>query len=138
MIRRPLTLLAAMVLAGALFAGCGSSGATTTSSSTPATAASSSAPAGTAGAPATPTITAPGAGGIGVAEAVSVCKSLIARDPSLSAAIKAKVEGICNKAAHGDLAGARAAAKEVCAEVINSSPIPAAAKQQALAGCKRA
>jgi hypothetical protein len=51
--------------------------------------------------------------------------------------LKAKVEGICNKASNGDLAGARAAAKEVCAEVINASPIPAAAKAQALAACQR-
>ncbi|MGO9249628.1 MAG: hypothetical protein ACLQQB_05860 [Solirubrobacteraceae bacterium] len=51
--------------------------------------------------------------------------------------MKAKVEGICNKAAHGNLSGARAAAKEVCAEVINASPIPSAAKAQALAACQR-
>jgi hypothetical protein len=50
--------------------------------------------------------------------------------------VKAKVEGICNKAAAGDAAGARAAAEEVCVEVINASPIPAAAKGKALAGCK--
>jgi len=37
------------------------------------------------------------------------------------------------------LAGARAAAKEVCEEVINSSPIPAGAiKEHALAACKAA
>ncbi|MGD0452189.1 MAG: hypothetical protein ABSB69_01205 [Solirubrobacteraceae bacterium] len=50
--------------------------------------------------------------------------------------MKSKVEGICNKAASGNLAGARAAAKEVCVEVINASPIPAAEKAQALAACK--
>jgi hypothetical protein len=73
---------------------------------------------------------------VGVAEAVAACKSVIQRDPTLSASLKAKVEGICNKAASGNLAGARAAAKEVCAEVINASPIPAAAKEEALAACK--
>jgi hypothetical protein len=52
--------------------------------------------------------------------------------------VKAKVEGICNKAAAGDPAGARAAAKEVCVEVINASPVPAAVKEKALAGCKAA
>jgi hypothetical protein len=52
--------------------------------------------------------------------------------------LKSKVEGICNKAASGDLAGARAAAKEVCVEVIDASPISGAAKQQALAACKAA
>jgi len=71
-----------------------------------------------------------------VVQAVAICKSAIQRDPQLSAAVKAKVEGICNKAASGDLAGARAAVKEVCVEVINASPIPAASKEQALAACK--
>jgi hypothetical protein len=74
---------------------------------------------------------------VGVAQAVAVCKSVIQREPTLSASLKVKVEGICNKAASGNLAGARAAAKEVCAEVINASPIPAAAKAQALAACQR-
>jgi len=69
---------------------------------------------------------------------VAVCKSIITRAPTLSAATKAKVEGVCNKAASGDLAGARAAAKEVCAEVINASPISGPAKAQALAACQRA
>jgi hypothetical protein len=57
--------------------------------------------------------------------------------PTLSGSTKAKVEGICNKAADGDLAGARAAAKEVCVEVINASPIPSGSiKEHALAACK--
>jgi hypothetical protein len=73
-----------------------------------------------------------------VAEAVAVCKSIIQREPTLQASVKAKVESICNKAAGGDLAGARAAAKEVCAEVINAAPIPSQAKAQALAACTKA
>ncbi|MHB8490869.1 MAG: hypothetical protein ACYDA6_01465 [Solirubrobacteraceae bacterium] len=51
--------------------------------------------------------------------------------------MRAKAEGICNKAAHGDVAGARKAAQEVCTEVVNASPIPSASiKEQALARCK--
>jgi hypothetical protein len=74
-----------------------------------------------------------------VADAVAECKSVIKEAPTLGASTKAKVEAICNKAADGDLAGARAAAKEVCEEVINSSPIPAGAiKEHALAACKAA
>jgi len=72
----------------------------------------------------------------GVAQYEAICKTIIQRAPTLSASVKTKVEGICSKAAHGDAAGARAAAKEVCVEVINASPVPAAAKQQALAACK--
>ncbi|MGO9320285.1 MAG: hypothetical protein ACLQBY_05735 [Solirubrobacteraceae bacterium] len=61
---------------------------------------------------------------------------MVQRATTLSASVKSKVEGICNKAASGNLAGARAAAKEVCVEVINASPIPSADKAQALAACK--
>src|SRR5665213_1316978 len=75
-------------------------------------------------------------GSAGVADAVAEGKSVIQREPTLSASLKAKVEGICNKAASGNLNGARAAAKEVCVEIINASPIPSAAKAQALAACK--
>jgi hypothetical protein len=71
-----------------------------------------------------------------VAQYTAICKAIIDREPGLSSSVKSKVESICAKAATGNLAGARAAAKEVCVEVINASPIPAAAKQKALAGCK--
>jgi hypothetical protein len=68
---------------------------------------------------------------------VAGCKSLIKAAPTLTASAKAKVEAICNKAGDGDLAGARQAAKEVCVEVINASPIPSGpAKEHALATCK--
>lgn len=73
-----------------------------------------------------------------VQQAVSSCRSMV-RATTLPANLKAKVEGICDKAASGDLNGARAAAKEVCVEVINSYPIPAGpAKDQALAACNKA
>jgi len=72
-----------------------------------------------------------------MAVAVTECKSIIQRAPTLSASTKAKVEGICNKAASGDLVGARAAAKEVCVEVIKALAGPTGpAKEQALASCK--
>jgi hypothetical protein len=61
---------------------------------------------------------------------------VVAHATTLSASVKSKAEGICNKAASGNVAGARAAAKEVCVEVINASPIPSAEKAQALAACK--
>jgi len=61
-----------------------------------------------------------------------------ARKSSLPTHIKAKVESICAKAEHGELAGARTAAKEACAEIVSASPIPAAAKEQAIKACKSA
>jgi len=73
-----------------------------------------------------------------VAAYAAVCKEIVEKEPTLAASVKSKVEGICAKAAHGDLAGARAAAKEVCVEVIKASPLAAAAKEKTLAECKAA
>jgi len=137
----PAARFAAALAAAALLAGCGSSSnasstAPTTSTSAPAAAqttttgaASQTTTSGASPAPA-------GASSIGAAEAEAVCKSVLAETPKLSAALKAKVEGICSKAAHGNLAEAEKAGKEVCVQVIDASPIPAAQKEQALAACK--
>lgn len=148
MISRRSPLLAIALLCGALLAGCGSSDSTTSSTTitTPATT-SSSTPSSPAAAATTPTSStssssaaaaaaAAGVAGAGVATYVAVCKSIVQREPTLSASVKSKVEGICNKAASGNLAGARAAAKEVCVEVINASPIPTADKEKAITACK--
>jgi hypothetical protein len=136
---RQLSTWLVVALVGVLIAGCGSSSNSTSSSQTSSPPATSSAAGTTSSTPATtPSVpTSLPTTAAGVAQAVAVCKSVIQRDPTLSSSLKAKVEGICNKASNGDLAGARAAAKEVCAEVINASPIPAAAKAQALAACQR-
>ncbi len=157
MIRRHSTLLVLALTSGALLAGCGSSNSTSSNSTSVAQPASTTASTGTTSTSPTtttstgttstsPTTTATNTPSVptsipttaaGVAQAVAACKSIIQSEPTLSSSLKAKVEGICNKAAHGDLAGARAAGKEVCAEVINASPIPAAAKSEALAACQR-
>ncbi len=144
MIGRRSPLLAVALLSGALFAGCGSSGSSSTSSSsTPAASTPSTQAATTASTPSTQASTATASTpsttpstAAGVAEYVAICKEIVQREPTLSSAVKSKVEGICAKAASGDTAGARAAAKEVCVEVINASPIPTAAKEKALAECK--
>jgi len=140
MIGRRSPLLAAALLCGALVAGCGSSSSPSSSGSTASTAATTtSAPstqASTATTSASPSSAPSGASAAGVAQYVAICKEIVQREPTLPANVKSKVEGICAKAANGDLAGARAAAKEVCVEVINASPIPTAAKEKALAECK--
>jgi hypothetical protein len=137
MTRRLSTWLVLVALGATVLAGCGGGGSSSTSanqSGSTATTTSSTVKttATTVTVPSNIPIT-PGA----VGQAVAVCKSIIDRAPTLSSSTRAKVEAICNKAAHGDEAGARAAAKGVCAEVIDASPIPAAAKAQALAACKR-
>jgi len=134
---RPISSWLLVALAGgALLAGCGSSSGNSTSSSQASSAAAPTVPAA-AGTSSTSAAGTPGgaASVAGVQQAVTACKSVIRAAPTLSASTKAKVEGVCNKAASGDEAGARRAAKEVCVEVINASPVPAVAKQQALASC---
>jgi hypothetical protein len=155
--RRPALLVLAL-LCSALIAACGSSGSSTTSGSTAATTPSTTAPAATTStatttpattttAASTPTKTSTAttpslplsaAEASGVKTYVAICKLIIAREPTLAASTKSKVEGICSKAAAGNLAGARAAAKEVCVEVISAAPIPAALKAKDIAGCKTA
>jgi hypothetical protein len=133
--QRSVTCLILALVGAALLAGCGggsSSTASSQSSSTPSV--TTSAPAATSSTP-----TTGAGGGLAVQQAVSSCRSVVKRATTLPANLKAKVEGICDKAASGDLNGARAAAKEVCVEVINSYPIPAGpAKDQALAACNKA
>jgi hypothetical protein len=142
MIRKLSAWLLIALTAAVILAGCGSSSSTSSSQSTSVAAPSSVGGASTSSSPAPAATTSTSAStpstAAGLAEAVAVCKSIIQREPTLQASVKAKVESICNKAAGGDLAGARAAAKEVCAEVINAAPIPSQAKAQALAACTKA
>ena len=133
--------LAVVLLCGTLVAGCGSSGGSTTSGSSTtkpvATTGSTSSAAAAAKTPTVPSAVPTGpVSAADLAQAVAACRSVVQRATTLSASLKSKVEGICNKAASGNIAAARTAAKEVCVEVINASPIPAADKTQALAECK--
>jgi hypothetical protein len=133
-------VLTVLAVAG-LLAGCGSSSSSSTSTSTSTTAAasttSSAASTTTSTTTSTPAATVPGVNGnVGLAQAVAICKSIAEREPTLSASVKSKVKSICSKAADGNLAGARAAAKEVCKEVINAAPISGQAKAEALAACE--
>jgi hypothetical protein len=136
MIARRSPLLAGALVCGALITGCGSSSNSTTSGSTATT--SSTAAAATTSTPSTTKSTAPvtGVSPADLAAAVAECKAVVQHSTTLSSSLKSKVEGICNKAASGNVAAARAAAKEVCVEVINATPVPAADKAQALAACK--
>jgi hypothetical protein len=148
---RRFSSLAFTLLCGALIAGCGSSNSTTGSSTTtsaPAQTSSAAAssqkastattsPASTSSAASTPstTPTVP-TGTPGAAQYAAICKSIIQHEPTLSGSLKGKLEGICAKAADGNLAAARTAAKQVCVEVINATPLPTADKAKALADCK--
>jgi hypothetical protein len=74
------------------------------------------------------------------AEAGSVdcaCKQAIQAQSTLPASAPSQLEPVSGKAANGDEAAVRKAAREVCEEVINKSAVPAGpAREQALAACK--
>lgn len=140
MIGRVSAYLVVAVVGGAFIAGCGGSSSSTPTGKSVSTAATP--PPAAAGTASTSATTTPGgatsgAGALSVQQTAAICQEIVRAAPTLSAAAKAKVEGICAKAASGDLAGARQASKEVCAEVVNSTSMPPGpAKEQALAACQ--
>jgi hypothetical protein len=76
-----------------------------------------------------------------VAAAVSACKTAIGSAAQLSSSEKSKLEGICQKAANGDLSGVKQAVAQVCTQIVNAdvpSSAPSSIKDQALAACKKA
>ena len=113
---RPTYLIALALLAAALLAGCGGG-----SSSTQAPAS-------------IPTV--PGANTSAAGEAaVTACKQAV-QAQSVSASVKSKLEGICQKAASGNTADVKKAAQEACEEIANSTVPAGPAREQVLASCK--
>ncbi len=136
MIRSRSTWLVGLLACGALIAGCGSSSKSTSSSQS---SSSSSSPASTATTTSsTPTTSSTGSSksGTSLQAEISACKHEIAVQSTLPAGAKAKLEAVCGEAAKGNTAAVKKAAREVCEEVIEKSPVPASDKQQALAACK--
>jgi hypothetical protein len=131
-----------LALSTLLLVACGgskhstSSDASTSASAPAATTTATTATSTTAKGPSVKEPAAPLSTAASVAKYAAICKTIIRASPGLSAGTKAKVQAICGKAAHGELAAARAAAKEVCVEVVDATPLPAAAKSRALTECK--
>jgi ABC-type glycerol-3-phosphate transport system substrate-binding protein len=133
MIRRLSPTALALLAAGALLAGCGSSSSSSSggSSSSTASTSSSSSTASTASAPA--------AKSPKVAAAVAQCKQGVKVLPTLPQATKSRLESICDKAASNDPKAVRTASREACEEIVKASPLPAGtARDRALSGCKSA
>jgi hypothetical protein len=116
---RPLSLLA--LVAAALLAGCGGGGSSTSTKTN-----------GTAA-------TAPASTPAGLRQQVAECHRLVHDTKSLPASSKAKLEAACDKAAQGDTAAVKQAAREVCEEVVSRATLPggATARAQALAACRK-
>jgi hypothetical protein len=129
---RTLSICLITLLAGPLVASCGSS-ASTSASGTASTATATSSAHGATSRSATGT--SGGASSAALQQTVEFCKKVIHLAPALSASEKTKLEGICNKAERGDLAGAARAAGEVCVAAISTVP-PSGARERALAACK--
>jgi hypothetical protein len=122
----------ALALSAAVLAGAGCGGGSKSSSTTAPAATTTS----TSSTPSQ--LTVPGAvtNSAQVQRAVAACHSLVKATPTLTAQSRTKIEGICDKAAHGDIAGARAAAKEACTEIVNGTAgAIGALKAAALARC---
>jgi hypothetical protein len=128
MIRRLSPAALALLAAGALLAGCGSSsGSSSSSGATSGSTSSSSAS------------TTPAAKSPTIAAAVQRCKQGVKALPTLPQATKSRLESICDKAASGDPKAVRTASREACEEIVKASPLPAgAARDHALSGCKSA
>lgn len=129
MIPRLTTWLAVALTGGVLLTGCGSSTSTTSTSQSTSTAAATTASSGTA----VPAV----ANNPAVQQAVAACKHGVQSASGLSSNTKAKIEGICDKAGSGDENAAKEAARELCIELVNASPLPAGSiKERAIAECK--
>ena len=143
MFRKPfLVLMVVAASTGLLAAGCGSSSTPTTPSSSASSSGSTSG--SSTSTPATTSTSSSSSGGSSnpeVAAAVTACKTSINSATTLSASLKTKLTGLCDKAANGDLAGVKKIAAEVCKDIVNAdvpSSAPASIKTQALATCKKA
>lgn len=149
MMRKLSTWFIFAVAATALMAGCGgksnSTSSTSATTNSPTTTGGSSTPTSSAHAPT-------GTGGTGPSGATSAtpaqqrafgkhsvasCKSAIQAQTSIPASAKAKLEGICGKAASGSQEAIQAVAHEECIALVNATPLPnSVSKQRALALCK--
>ncbi len=146
MFRKSLLVLMVSATATSLVAaGCGSSSTPTTPASNSSAAGSTSgATSSTTTAASSSTSSAASSGGSSnpaVAQAVTACKASISSATQLSASLKTKLTGLCDKAANGDVNGVKKIAAEVCKDIVNAdvpSSAPSSIKDQALAACKKA
>ena len=80
--------------------------------------------------------TATSSGG-SVAQAVALCKSSV-EQAQVDAASKADLKALCDKAASGDLAAVRKAAREICRKVVERNVPAGSQRDQALQACDQA
>jgi hypothetical protein len=133
MIRRPVAWLTVTLLGGALLAGCGGSSTSSSQSSStpPATTTAATSTAGSTG-----TTTSAARSPAATQQAIEACKHRVQAATGLPASSKARLEGICAKAASGNTPEVKKAVGELCQEAVNRSGLPKSAKEEALATCR--
>ncbi len=73
-----------------------------------------------------------------VQQAVDACKQQIEAQPGISDDVKADLSDICEKAASGDEQAVRDATKEVCTKLVEENVPEGPAREQALTACDQA
>ena len=129
----------ALLVAGALVAGCGDDDNDSGGSDTAATQPETETGGGSGG----ETTEESGGGGANpsnpqVQQAVDACKQQIEAQPGISDDVKADLSDICEKAASGDEQAVRDATKEVCTKLVEENVPEGPAREQALQACDQA
>jgi hypothetical protein len=109
---RTLASVATVLVLGALLVGCGHGNSTSSSRSSPAPTTDTGPALDTTGISGNPA----------VRQAVATCKRTVRSAPLLSNHEKAKLTAVCDRAASGDLAGAKNVAITVCHDIVGALP----------------
>jgi len=140
MIRRLGPLAVALMLTALFAVGCGDDNKSDTTGGGTATAQSDTS--GTATDSTSTDSTSTDSGDVSnnpqVQAAVEQCKQSIASNPAVKENIKGDLQKICDKAASGNPDDVKAAIKEVCTKIVESSVPSGSAQDQAKAACDQA
>lgn len=138
--RKLAPLASTLVLTALLAAGCGGSDKTTASdtASTPAATATTDAASTTDTTTSTSGTSTSLADNPQVKQAIARCKASIDANPQVKDSIKEDVKAICDKAASGNPEDIKAAIRQVCEKIVESSLPPGDARDQAKKTCASA
>ena len=135
MTRKLMLALGLALVCGLLAAGCGG-GSKSSETQTAPPPPPPTAPPPPAAAETTSIKSATSTGG-SVAQTVALCKSSV-EHAQVDAASKADLKALCDKAASGDLAAVRKAAREICRKVVQRNVPAGSQRDEALQACDQA
>jgi hypothetical protein len=135
MTRKLMLALGLALVCGLLAAGCGGgSKSSKTQTAPPLPPPTAPPPPPAASTTSTKSVTSTGGS---VAQAVALCKSSV-EQAQVDAASKADLKALCEKAASGDLASVRKAAREICRKIVQRNVPAGSQRDQALQACDQA